>query len=215
MQRLTKYLANAVILIDPALNPDGLQRHSTWVNMYRGTTLTTDPAGREFNEAWPGGRTNHYWFDLNRDYIMLQQPETVGRVEAFFRWMPNINTIITRWAPTPPSSSSPGYSRATTRSSLPENQQLTAEIGKYHASHLDSIGSLYYTEESFDDYLPRQRIIISRRPRFVGILFEQAGVKGHLREVPGGVLSFPFAIRNQFTVTLSTIEAGICMRVSC
>jgi hypothetical protein len=90
--KIDEILANAVILIDPALNPDGLQRHSTWVNMYRGTTLTTDPAGREFSEAWPGGRTNHYWFDLNRDYIMLQHPETIGRVEAFFRWMPNINT---------------------------------------------------------------------------------------------------------------------------
>ncbi|MCK7530545.1 MAG: hypothetical protein MZV63_05615 [Marinilabiliales bacterium] len=82
---IDKILEHAVILIDPALNPDGLQRHSTWVNMYRGMTLTTDPASREFSEAWPGGRTNHYWFDLNRDYIMLQHPESIGRVEAFYR----------------------------------------------------------------------------------------------------------------------------------
>ncbi len=89
---IDEILDRCIILIDPALNPDGLQRHSTWVNMHRGMTLATDPSGREFNEAWPGGRTNHYWFDLNRDYLMLQHPESVGRVDAFYRWMPNINT---------------------------------------------------------------------------------------------------------------------------
>ncbi len=209
---IDKILANAVILIDPALNPDGLQRHSTWVNMYRGTTLTTDPAGREFNEAWPGGRTNHYWFDLNRDYLMLQQPESVGRVQAFFRWMPNINNDHHEMGANSTFFFQPGVQSRNNPVVPPENQKLTAEIGKYHASHLDSIGSLYYTEESFDDYYLGKGSSYPDVHGSVGILYEQAGVKGHLRDVPGGVLSFPFAIRNQFTVTLSTIEAGIAMR---
>ncbi|MFN2314305.1 MAG: M14 family zinc carboxypeptidase [Bacteroidales bacterium] len=209
---IDEILDNTVILIDPALNPDGLQRHSTWVNMYRGMTLTTDPSGREFSEAWPGGRTNHYWFDLNRDYIMLQQPETVGRVEAFFRWMPNINTDHHEMGANSTFFFQPGVQSRNNPMVPPENQELTAVIGKYHARHLDSIGSLYYTEESFDDFYLGKGSSYPDIHGSVGILFEQAGVKGHLRETPGGVLSFPYAIRNQFTVSLSTIEAGIEMR---
>ncbi|MDX2415389.1 MAG: M14 family zinc carboxypeptidase, partial [Bacteroidales bacterium] len=89
--KIDELLNNTVILIDPSLNPDGLQRHSTWVNMYKSSRLNPDANSIEFKEAWPGGRTNHYWFDLNRDYIMLQHPESIGRVEAFHRWKPNIN----------------------------------------------------------------------------------------------------------------------------
>jgi hypothetical protein len=210
--KIDELLANTVILIDPALNPDGLQRHSTWVNMYRGTTPTTDPSGREFNEAWPGGRTNHYWFDLNRDYLMLQHPETVGRVAAFFRWMPNVNTDHHEMGANSTFFFQPGVQSRNNPVVPAENQLLTAEIGKYHARHLDSIGSLYYTEESFDDFYLGKGSSYPDVHGSIGILFEQAGVKGHLREVPGGMLSFPFAIRNQFTVSLSTLEAGLNMR---
>nr|MCU0410805.1 peptidase M14 [Bacteroidales bacterium] len=144
---IDKILEHAVILIDPALNPDGLQRHSTWVNMYRGMTLTTDPASREFSEAWPGGRTNHYWFDLNRDYIMLQHPESVGRVAAFHRWMPNINTDHHEMGANSSFFFQPGVQTRNNPVVPIENQEMTALIGSYHARHLDSIGSLYYTEE--------------------------------------------------------------------
>jgi len=213
-EEIEKILKNAVILIDPALNPDGLQRHSTWVNMYRGVkTLNTDPASREFSEAWPGGRTNHYWFDLNRDYIMLQQEETVGRVEAFHRWMPNINTDHHEMGASATFFFQPGIQTRNNPVVPVENQQITTLISKYHAKHLDGIGSLYYTEESFDDFYLGKGSAYPDVHGSIGILFEQAGVKGHLREIPSGLLSFPFAIRNQFTVTLSTIEAGLDMRV--
>jgi len=211
-EKIEKILANAVILIDPSLNPDGMQRHSTWVNMYRGSTLSTDPSGREFNEAWPGGRTNHYWFDLNRDYIMLQQPETVGRVEAFFRWMPNINTDHHEMGANSTFFFQPGVKSRNNPVVPQANQEMTEEIGKYHARQLDSINSLYYSEESFDDFYLGKGSSYPDAHGSIGILFEQAGVKGHLRDVPDGLLSFPFAIRNQFNVSLSTIEAGLALR---
>ena len=206
-------LDKCVILIDPSLNPDGMQRHSTWVNMHRGMTLATDPSGREFNEAWPGGRTNHYWFDLNRDYLMLQHPESVGRVAAFYRWMPNINTDHHEMGANSTFFFQPGVQSRNNPVIPPDNQTLTAEIGNYHAEYLDSIGSLYYTEESYDDYYLGKGSSYPDAHGSIGILFEQAGTKGHLREVPGGLLSFPFAIRNQFNVSLSSIEAGMNMRV--
>ncbi|MBE0668753.1 MAG: zinc carboxypeptidase, partial [Bacteroidales bacterium] len=211
---IDRILENAIILIDPALNPDGMQRHSTWVNMYRGiNTLNPDPSSREFSETWPGGRTNHYWFDLNRDYIMLQQSETVGRVEAFHRWMPNINTDHHEMGANSTFFFQPGVQTRNNPVVPIENQEITTQISKFHAKHLDAIGSLYYTEESFDDFYLGKGSAYPDIHGSIGILFEQAGVKGHLREVPSGLLSFPFAIRNQFTVTLSTIEAGLEMRV--
>lgn len=72
--KIDSILNHTIILIDPSLNPDGMQRHSTWVNSARSLNNNPDPASWEFSESWPGGRTNHYWFDLNRDYLMLQHP---------------------------------------------------------------------------------------------------------------------------------------------
>lgn len=211
-KEIDELLKNTVILIDPALNPDGMQRHSTWVNFTKSLNNNPDPASWEFSETWPGGRTNHYWFDLNRDYLMLQQPESKGRVAAFHKWKPNINTDHHETGANETFFFQPGIKSRNNPLTPQENYELTAEIGKYHEKYLNSIGSLYYTEESFDDFYIGKGSSYPDIHGSVGILFEQAGVKGHLREIPGGVLSFPFAIRNQVTVSLSTLEAGLNMK---
>jgi hypothetical protein len=211
-KKISDLLDHAVILIDPSLNPDGMQRHSTWVNSARSLNNNPDPASWEFRETWPGGRTNHYWFDLNRDLMLLQQPESVGRVAAFHKWKPNINTDHHETGANETFFFQPGVPTRNNPLTPQENYVLTAEIARYHQKYLDSIGSLYFTEESFDDYYLGKGSSYPDIHGSVGILFEQAGVKGHLRETPGGLLSFPFAIRNHFTVSLSTIEAGLKMR---
>jgi hypothetical protein len=209
---LDELLGKTVILIDPALNPDGMQRHSTWVNMTRSLNNNPDINSWEFSEPWPGGRTNHYWFDLNRDYIMLQHPETVGRVASFYKWRPNINTDHHEMEANSTFFFQPGIQSRNNPLVPIENQILTAEIGKYHEKYLNRIGSLYYTEESYDDFYVGKGSAYPDIHGSVGILFEQAGTKGHLRETPSGILTFPFAIRNQFTVSLSSIEAGLRMK---
>jgi hypothetical protein len=209
---INELLNNIVILIDPSLNPDGMQRHSTWVNSARSLRDNQDPSSWEFSESWPGGRTNHYWFDLNRDYIMLQHPESKGRVAAFHRWKPNINTDHHETGPNETFFFQPGVQSRNNPLTPAENSQLTAQIGKFHEKFLNEIGSLYYTEESFDDFYVGKGSSYPDIHGAVGILFEQAGTKGHLRETPGMLLSFPYAIRNQFTVSLSTLEAGLKMK---
>ena len=211
-RKLDELLRDAVILIDPALNPDGMQRHSSWVNFTRSLNNNPDPASWEFFETWPGGRTNHYWFDLNRDYIMLQHPESAGRVNAFYRWRPNINTDHHEMGANYTFFFQPGIQSRNNPLTPAENQALTVEIGKYHEKYLNEIGSLYYTEESYDDFYVGKGSSYPDIHGSVGILFEQAGTKGHLKETPGHLLSFPFAIRNQFTVSLSSIEAGLRMK---
>ncbi len=205
-------LDNTVILIDPSLNPDGLQRHSTWVNMYKSKNLNPDEASIEFSEAWPGGRTNHYWFDLNRDYVMLQHPESVGRVTSFHRWKPNINTDHHEMGASSTFFFQPGVRSRENPLTPDENYNLVTEIAEYHIKHLNNIGRLYYSEEVFDDFYLGKGSSYPDIHASAGILFEQAGVKGHLRETSAGTISFPFAIKNQFTVSLSTLEAGLKMR---
>jgi len=211
-QKIDELLKNAVILIDPSLNPDGMQRHSSWVNFAKSLNNNPDANSLEFSETWPGGRTNHYWFDLNRDYIMLQHPESIGRVSAFFRWRPNINTDHHEQGSNATFFYMPGIQSRNNPLTPIDNQQLTAEIGKYHEKALNSLGSLYFTEEGYDDFYVGKGSSYPDIHGSVGILFEQAGVRGHLRETPGLLLSFPYAIRNQFTVSLSTLEAGLQMR---
>src|SRR6476660_155625 len=91
-RQIDELLNNSVILLDPSFNPDGLQRFSTWVNQHRSKNLVTDPNSREFSEVWPGGRFNHYWFDLNRDWLPGVHPESVNRIKVYHEWQPNILT---------------------------------------------------------------------------------------------------------------------------
>ena len=86
------YLKNAVIMIDPTINPDGRDRHTQWANMYHGNPLVADPADAEHNEYWPRGRTNHYWFDLNRDWLWGINPESRGKLKWYHEWYPNVVT---------------------------------------------------------------------------------------------------------------------------
>lgn len=89
---INNLLKNTVILFDPSFNPDGLQRFAGWVNQHKNKNVTPDGYDREYSEAWPGGRTNHYWFDMNRDWLPVQLPESQARIETFHNWMPNILT---------------------------------------------------------------------------------------------------------------------------
>ena len=90
--KIDTLLDTTIILFDPSFNPDGLQRFSTWANQHKAININPDPNDREYNEVWPGGRTNHYWFDLNRDWLPAQLPESRARIKTFHEWYPNILT---------------------------------------------------------------------------------------------------------------------------
>jgi hypothetical protein len=205
-------LNNTVILLDPSFNPDGLNRFATWANMHKSKTLVTDPNSREFNEIWPGGRFNHYFFDINRDWLPAQHVESQNRLALFHQWKPNIFTDHHEMGSNASFFFQPGVpSRANPNTPL-KNQQLTGQIGNYHAKYLDSIGSLYFTKEGYDDFYYGKGSTYPDINGGVGILFEQASSRGHAQETDNGLLTFPFTIRNQFTTALSTLEAGRNMR---
>jgi len=205
-------LDNLVILFDPCYNPDGLTRFSTWANSNRYKNLISDPTSREYNEPWPRGRTNHYWFDLNRDWLLLTHPESKGRIKNFQKWKPNVLTDHHEMGSNSTFFFQPGIPSRTNPNTPQINQDLTEEIGHYHANALDSIGSLYYSKESFDDFYYGKGSTYPDAQGCVGILFEQASSRGHLQETVNGLLSFPFTIRNQVVTSLSTQEASVRMR---
>jgi len=207
-----KLLDNTVILFDPSYNPDGLQRFAYWANTNKSKHLNPDPNDREYDEVWPGGRTNHYWFDMNRDWLPVQLPESRVRIETFHKWLPNILTDHHEMGTNSTFFYQPGIPSRTHPLTPKLNQELTKAIGNYHAKALDKIGSLYYTEESFDDFYYGKGSTFPDINGSIGILFEQGSSRGHMQESVNGILTFPFTIRNQFTAALSTLEAGKNMR---
>lgn len=212
-RKIEEYLNNTVILLDPSFNPDGLQRFSSWVNSRKSNVISIDPADIEHNEAWPGGRTNHYWFDLNRDWLVAQQPESQGRVKKFHAWKPNVLTDHHEMGTNATFFFQPGVPARVHPLTPLKNQELTRLIGKFHARALDSIGSLYYTQEGYDDFYYGKGSTFPDVQGAIGILFEQASSRGHAQESVNGVLRFPFTIRNQFVTALSTLAAVQAMRV--
>ncbi len=211
--KIDDLLKNTIILFDPSFNPDGLQRFAYWANTNKAKNITADPNDREYHEVWPRGRTNHYWFDMNRDWLPVQLPESRARIASFHKWLPNILTDHHEMGTNSSFFFQPGIQSRTHPLTPKMNQQLTKEIATYHAKALDKIGSLYYSEESFDDFYYGKGSTFPDINGGIGILFEQASSRGHAQESDNGLLTFPFSIRNQFTAALSTLEAAHSMRV--
>tara|TARA_R110001592_G_scaffold38643_6_gene127403 strand:+ start:3439 stop:5928 length:2490 start_codon:yes stop_codon:yes gene_type:complete len=212
-ENIDALLNNTVILFDPSLNPDGLQRFAYWANTNKSKNINPDPNDREYSEVWPGGRTNHYQFDMNRDWLPVQLPESKARIASFHKWLPNILTDHHEMGSNSSFFFQPGIPSRTNPLTPQMNQDLTKEIATYHAKALDKIGSLYYSEESFDDFYYGKGSTFPDINGGIGILFEQASSRGHAQETENGILTFPFTIRNQFTAALSTLEAAKNMRV--
>lgn len=204
---IEKYLDNTVILFDPSFNPDGLQRHSGWVNSRKGKHISPDPNDAEHNEPWPGGRTNHYWFDLNRDWLVAQLPESQARIRKFQQWRPNFLTDHHEQGTNATFFFMPGVPSRVHPLTPAKNQELTRKMGEFHAKALDKIGSLYFTQEGYDDFYYGKGSTFPDVQGAVGVLFEQASSRGHAQESVNGILTFPFTIRNQFTTMLSSLKA--------
>ncbi|MBU1617891.1 MAG: peptidase M14 [Gammaproteobacteria bacterium] len=206
------WLKNTVILIQPSLNPDGLDRFAHWANMHKGKAPVADSQSREHIEPWPNGRPNHYWFDLNRDWLPLEHPESQARIRQFYKWRPAVVGDFHEMGPNTTFFFQPGIPTRTYPLTPKANQQLTAKIADYHAAALDKKSRLYYTEESFDDFYVGKGSTYPDVNASVGILFEQASSRGHLQDSINGPLSFSKTIENQYIVSLSTLRGSVAQK---
>jgi len=206
-------LANSVILLQPALNPDGVQRFSTWINSNRSFTPVTNPLHREFNEPAPNSRTNHYWFDLNRDWLLLQMPESQGRTAFYFRWRPTMVNDFHEHGTSANYFFSPGVVTRTHPLIPSTNWEVTRQISEFHARAMEEVGTIFFSREVFDDFYPGRGGCFPDFLGAIGILYEQASSRGFFQERDDGLIqSFAAGIRNQTHVSFSAVRAGIAMR---
>ena len=150
-ENITRYLREAIIFIDPTINPDGRDRHTQWANTYRANVLSGDPMEAEHNEAWPRGRTNHYWFDLNRDWLLAVHPESRGKLNWYHQWYPNVVTDFHEMGTQSTYFFEPMKANASTNPIMPKENYTTLndKFAEYFTSDLDKIGSLYFYQRSF------------------------------------------------------------------
>ncbi len=205
---IDKLLEKTIILIDPATNPDGVQRFSTWANGNKSYMTNPDPASREHNESWPGGRYNHYWFDLNRDWLPLEQPESESRIRKFQEWKPNVLIDLHEQGTNASFHFSPGEPSRVNPLLSAENQGLTQRLADNYAKAFDEAGTYYFSGERYDDYYIGRGSTFPDMNGGVSLLFEQASVRGFVQESENGLLTFPMAIRNQFIGSFSTIKTA-------
>lgn len=206
-----KFRNEAVVHFDPCINPDGRDRHSHWVNMHKGNPLVADPLDREHTERWPSGRTNHYWFDLNRDWLLAVHPESKAKLNWYHTWYPNVTTDFHEMGTNSSHFFEPMKTNGSKNPIMPKENYTTLneKFAEYFVEALDKIGSLYFTKEVFDGTYPGYGSSYPDLQGGLGLLFEQASSRGHLQKSNTGELSFAFTIRNQLTSGLATLRASV------
>ena len=204
-------LENSVIILIAVLNPDGNSRMSAWNHMNGGYVSVSDPEHRLHNTFWPGGRTNHYWFDLNRQWLILQHPEPRGWVAKFHEWRPNITVDYHEMGSASTYYFHPGAPERTFPYIPEKSMELLELVADRPRSWLDSEQRLYFHEEGFDNYYIGKGSTYPHMHASMGMLFEQASSVG-LIDTPHGSLSFQDNIRTQYRTSLEMIRAGLEMK---
>ncbi len=202
------WLKNTVVLIDHCLNPDGRDRYVNWYNQMVGKEPVANLSAREHQEPWPGGRVNHYYFDLNRDWAWQTQVETKARIRKYNEWMPQIHCDYHEQMINNPYYFAPAaepFHEVIT----PWQRQFQTTIGKNHAKYFDANGWLYFTKEIFDLFYPSYGDTYPTYNGAIGMTYEQAGHgQGGLAAQmnDGDTLRLTDRIAHHFTTAMSTIE---------
>ncbi len=203
-----EWLKNTVVIIDPCINPDGRDRYANWLNTTASTPYDIDQQASEHNEPWPGGRPNHYLFDLNRDWVWASQVESQARLKIYNKWMPHIHVDFHEQGINEP------YYFAPAAEPFHEiisdwQSDFQTQIGKNHAKYFDANGWLYFTGERFDLFYPSYGDTYPTFMGAIGMTYEQSGHSraglGVLND-EGDVLTLVDRIAHHTTTGLSTVE---------
>ena len=199
-------LNDTIIVIEPSINPDGMDRFVSWVTTHRGITENPDPNHIEHHQNWRTGRTNHFGFDLNRDWLLLSQKESQNRLPYFHQYQPNVLGDFHEMGANGSYFFQPGIPTRTHPLTPAKNIELTQLLATYHATALDAKARLYYSEENFDDFYYGKGSTYPDINGGIGVLFEQASSRGLQQDTINGLLTFEYGIQNHVLTSLSTIE---------
>jgi hypothetical protein len=207
-ERWATYLENTVVLLDPAINPDGYNRYTNWHRQVANKTPDPNPGSGEHLEPWPGGRVNHYLFDLNRDWAWATQQETRHRMQEYHRWYPHVHVDVHEQYPDDHYYFAPA-ARPLHACITDWQRQFQTEIGKNNATYFDAEGWLYFTKEFFDLFYPSYGDTYPTFNGAIGMTYEQAG-HGHAGRAyemeNGDTLTLQDRIDHHRTTSLSTVE---------
>ena len=203
------WLTNTVVLIDPCLNPDGRDRYVNWYQSVVGKKFNANPLSREHQEPWPGGRSNHYYFDLNRDWAWLTQIESQQRIQLYRSWMPHVHVDLHEQGFNEPYYFAPAaepYHEIIT----PWQRKFQQDIGANHARYFDQNGWLYFTRERFDLLYPSYGDTYPVYNGSIGMTYEQGGIRAGLgiMNEDGDTLTLYARLIHHVTTSLSTIEVS-------
>ncbi|MBM3922504.1 MAG: zinc carboxypeptidase [Sphingomonadales bacterium] len=206
---MADWLKQMVVVIDPCINPDGRDRYVNWYNGVVGSQFNPHPGAREHQEPWPGGRSNHYYFDLNRDWAWQSQVESHLRMQLYQQWMPHVHVDFHEQGYNEPYYFAPAaepYHEIIT----PWQREFQQAIGKNHAGYFDKNGWLYFTRERFDLLYPSYGDTYPTYSGAIGMTYEQGGIRAGLGIVieDGDTLTLVDRVAHHATTSLSTLEVS-------
>ena len=205
-----EWLKNTVVIIDPCLNPDGRERYINWFNSVVGDTYNPENIAREHREPWPGGRSNHYNFDLNRDWCWQRQIESQQRVAQYSQWMPQVHVDFHEQGVDEPYYFAPAaqpYHEVLTK----WQRDFQVTIGKNNAKYFDKNNWLYFTKEIFDLLYPSYGDTYPLYNGSIGMTYEQGGGPAGglgVNTNDGDTLTLYDRAFHHYTTSLSTIETA-------
>ncbi len=205
-----EWLKNTVVIIDPCVNPDGHDRYVNWFIQMQGKNPNVNPEAREHVEQWPGGRTNHYNFDLNRDWAWQTQIETQQRIKMYNQWMPQIHCDFHEQEVNDPYYFAPA-AEPLHEVITPWQREFQKIVGKNHAKYFDANGWLYFTKEEFDLFYPAYGDTYPMFNGAIGMTYEEAGNASAgtaVLKTDGDTLTLKDRIAHHFTTSMSTIETA-------
>lgn len=206
---INKWLEHTLVIIDPCLNPDGRDRYVNWYNSIHNKSGNINHQTREHQEPWPGGRTNHYNFDLNRDWAWQTQIESVSRMKIYNEWLPQVHVDYHEQGYNAPYYFAPAaepFHEAIT----PWQRSFQTVIGKNHSKYFDANNWLYFTKERFDLFYPSYGDTYPTFNGSIGMTYEQGGIGGGLKvkTETGDTLTLWNRIYHHYTTAISTIEVA-------
>ncbi len=207
-QSVEQLLADTIIVLEPSVNPDGMDHFVNWVNTHRGSTVNPDPNHIEHHQGWRTGRTNHFGFDLNRDWLLLSQKETQHRLAYFNQYHPHVLGDFHEMGTNGSYFFQPGIPTRTHPLTPTANIELTQLLATFHSAALDKENRLYYSQESYDDFYYGKGSTYPDINGGVGVLFEQASSRGLQQDTTNGLLTFEYGIKNHVLTSLSTIKGA-------
>lgn len=204
-------LDDAVMIFTVIFNPDGHARRIDHVETFWSYAENTDINDAAHN-MWIEARTNHYWFDLNRQWLLLTQPESRAWIKQWHKWKPMVSADYHEMGSSSPYYFHPGE-ELRRNSLIPERARtLTQGIAKRHAAFLDSEARLYSTEEGFDNFYIGKGSTYPQVNGSLGILFEAGAARGGSVETDRGLVETADNVRTQFRTALTTIQGSLDLR---